>query len=105
MPRPKNSYSLEQITEILILYADNIPIKEIMKRTGVKSEQTLYAILDENNVKRKPKKRCPIKRCVSFEEDVEMDILEHADNVSAFVCECIRKARKYDKIIDDKKRK
>lgn len=100
MPRPKNKYSLDQIAEILILYADNIPIKEIMRRTGVKSEQTLYSILDDNNVKRKPKKRCPIKRCVSFEEDVELDVLEHTDNVSSFVCECIRKAKKYDELTE-----
>lgn len=102
MGRPRN-ISAEQISSMLILYATDVPIKEIMVRTGIKSEQTIYRLLDENNIKRKPKKRCPIKRCVSFEEDVELDVLEHTDNVSAFVCECIRKARKYDKIVDDGK--
>lgn len=102
MGRPRN-ISAEQISLMLILYATDVPIKEIMARTGIKSEQTIYRLLDENNIKRKPKKRCPIKRCVSFEEDVELDVLEHTDNVSAFVCECIRKARKYDKIVDDGK--
>lgn len=102
MGRPRN-ISAEQISSMLILYATDVPIKEIMARTGIKSEQTIYRLLDENNIKRKPKKRCPIKRCVSFEEDVELDVLEHTDNVSAFVCECIRKARKYDKIVDDGK--
>lgn len=99
MARPR-SITDDQISSLLILYADDVPIKEIMARTGIKSEQTIYRLLDENKVKRKPKKRCPIKRTVSFEEDVEIDILEHADNVSAFVCECIRKAKEYDKIIN-----
>lgn len=102
MGRPRN-ITAEQISSLLILYADGVPIKEIIARTGIKSEQTIYRLLDENDIKRKPKKRCPIKRCVSFEEDVELDVLEHTDNVSAFVCECIRKARKYDKIMDDGK--
>lgn len=98
MARPKNKYTLEQTSQILVLYADDVPIKEILRRTGVKSEQTLYAILDENEIPRKPKKRCPVKMTISFEDDVEMDILEHSDNTSAFVCECIRKARLYDEL-------
>lgn len=97
MARPR-SVTSEQIASLLIMYADNIPIKEIMRRTGIKSEQTIYRLLDENGVKRKPKKRCPIKMTISFEEDVEMDIIEHSGNVSAFVCECIRKARECDNI-------
>lgn len=99
MARPR-SISLERISLLLLLYADDVPIKEIMRRTGIKSEQTVYRLLDENGIKRKPKKRCPIKMTISFEDDVEMDILEHSNNVSAFVCECIRKARKYDKAIN-----
>lgn len=92
MVRPR-SITDEQIVSLLILYADNVPIKEIMKRTGIKSEQSIYRLLDEKNIPRKPRKRCPLKLTVSFEDDVEQDILEHRDNVSAFVCECIRKAR------------
>lgn len=95
----RRSTTPEQVASLLILYAENVPIKEIMRRTGIKSEQTLYSVLDDNNIKRKPKKRCPLKQCVSFEDDVEMDVLEHKANVSAFVCECIRKAREYDKLV------
>lgn len=102
MVRPR-SITQEQITSLLILYADDVPIKEIMRRTGIKSEQTIYRLLDENQVKRKPKKRCPINRNISFEEDVERDILECTGNVSAFVCECIRKAREYDKLVHKQK--
>lgn len=74
MARPR-SITAEQISSLLILYADDVPIKEIMRRTGIKSEQTIYRLLDENQVKRKPKKRCPMKLTISVEDDVEMDIL------------------------------
>lgn len=97
MARPR-SITAEQISSLLILYADDVPIKEIMRLTGIKSEQTIYRLLDENQVKRKPKKRCPMKLTISVEDDVEMDILECKRNVSAFVCDCIRKAKEYDKI-------
>ena len=93
MARPR-SISEKQIALLLELYADDTPIKEIIRRTDIKSEQTIYRLLDANRVPRKPKKRCPLKMTVSFEDDVEMDVLEHKENVSAFVCECIRKARK-----------
>lgn len=46
MVRPR-SITDEQIVSLLILYADNVPIKEIMKRTGIKSEQSIYRLLDE----------------------------------------------------------
>lgn len=97
MARPR-SISIKQIVSLLSLYADDVPIKEIMKRTGIRSEQTVYRILDENGIKRRLRKRCPIKMTISFEDDVKTDILEHSSNVSAFVCECIRKAREYDKV-------
>lgn len=101
MARPR-SITPEQVSSLLILYADDVPIKEIMRLTGIKSEQTIYRLLDENKVKRKPKKNCSIKRCISFEADVELDVVEHAGNVSAFVCECIRKAKEYDKLVNGK---
>lgn len=89
----------DQVHRVIILYADDVAIKEIMRQTNIKSEQTVYRILDANGISRRPKKRCSIKRTISFEDDVEMDILEHSDNVSAFICECIRKARLYDAIV------
>lgn len=98
MARPR-SITSEQISSLLILYADDVPIKEIMRRTGIKSEQTIYRLLDENEIKRKPKKRCPMKLTILIEDDVEIDILECPGNVSAFICECIRKAKEYDKIM------
>lgn len=88
----------EQIYRVLILYADGVAINEISRITGVRSSQTIYRILDANDVDRRPKKRCPVKMTISFEDDVELDILEHSGNVSTFVCECIRKARRFDEM-------
>lgn len=88
----------EQVRRVIILYADGTSISEISRITGVRSSQTIYRILDANDIPRRPKKRCPVKMTISFEDDVEIDILEHAGNVSAFVCECIRKARRYDEM-------
>ena len=67
-----------------------------MKRTGIKSEQTIYRFLDKEKIPRKPKKKCPLKCTISFEEDVIDDVLLHKGNISTFVCECIRKAMKAD---------
>lgn len=97
MARPR-SITENQIASLLILYAADTPIKEIMRLTGIKSEQTIYRLLDANDISRRPKKRCPIKMTISFQDDVELDILENAGNVSTFVCECIRKARRFDKM-------
>lgn len=37
------------------LYLLGKKIKEIMNLTGIKSEQTIYRLLDENNIPRRPK--------------------------------------------------
>lgn len=92
MARPK-SITNEQISLLVSLYKEGTSIKEIMTRTGIKSEQTIYRLLDDNKVSRRPKKRCPLAMTISFEEDVVEDIQTHEGNVSAFICECIRKAR------------
>lgn len=71
------------------LYKDGMAIKEIMKETDIKSEQTIYRILDSNDVPRRPKVRGVRKIFVTIEEDVA-DILDKEQSVSLYVNEAIR---------------
>ena len=52
------------------LYKDGMAIKEIMKDTEIKSEQTIYRILDSNGVPRRPKVNDVKRILVMIEEDV-----------------------------------
>lgn len=63
-----------------MMRAYDIAIKEIMKETDIKSEQTIYRILDSNGVKR---------ILVMIEEDVAA-ILDKEQSVSLYVNEAIR---------------
>jgi len=71
------------------LYKAGIAIKEIIKETGVRSEQTIYRILDNNGVPRRPKVRGVRKVFVTIEEDVAA-ILDKEQSVSLYVNEAIR---------------
>mgnify|MGYP007110130835 CR=1 FL=1 len=57
--------------------------------TGVRSEQTIYRILDSNGVPRRPKVRGVRKIFVTIEEDVAA-ILDKEQSVSLYVNEAIR---------------
>ncbi len=88
MPRGR-SITIEQEDKVVALYQKNIAIKEIMRLTGIKSEQTIYRLLDENEIPRRPKVRCAAKVLVSLEEDVAQ-ILEKQTNISYYVNEAVR---------------
>lgn len=64
-------------------------IKKIIRETGVRSEQTIYRILDSNGVPRRPKVRGVRKIFVTIEEDVAA-ILDKEQSVSLYVNEAIR---------------
>lgn len=83
------SITLDQESRVLSLYKDGIAIKEIIKETGVRSEQTIYRILDSNGVPRRPKVRGVRKVFVTIEEDVAA-ILDKEQSVSLYVNEAIR---------------
>lgn len=83
------SITLDQESRVLSLYKDWIAIKEIMKETDIKSEQTIYRILDSNGVPRRPKVRGVRKIFVTIEEDVAA-ILNKEQSVSLYVNEAIR---------------
>ncbi|MCS3159533.1 helix-turn-helix domain-containing protein [Phocaeicola dorei] len=83
------SITLDQESRVLSLYKDGIAIKEIIRETGVRSEQTIYRILDSNDVPRRPKVRGVRKIFVTIEEDVAA-ILDKEQSVSLYVNEAIR---------------
>lgn len=58
-------------------------IKEIMTITGIKSEQTIYRLLDENNIPRRPKIE---SKKVSFTATKEvLSILQDKEDISMFI--------------------
>lgn len=81
--------TLEQESRVLSLYKDGMAIKEIMGKTDIRSEQTIYRILDSNGVPRRPKVRGVKKILVKIEEDVAA-ILDREQSVSLYVNEAIR---------------
>ena len=83
----RRSITLDQESRVLSLYKDGMAIKEIMK--DIKSEQTIYRILDSNGVPRRPKVRGVRKIFVTIEEDVAA-ILDKEQSVSLYVNEAIR---------------
>lgn len=83
------SITLDQESRVLSLYKDGIAIKEIIRETGVRYEQTIYRILDSNGVPRRPKVRGVRKIFVTIEEDVAA-ILDKEQSVSLYVNEAIR---------------
>lgn len=87
MPRGR-TITIEQEDKVIDLYQKNVAIKEIMRITGIKSEQTIYRLLDENEIPRRPKVRC-VKVLVSLEEDVAQ-ILEKQTNISYYINESVR---------------
>ncbi|TGY70920.1 hypothetical protein E5339_08280 [Phocaeicola sartorii] len=81
--------TLEQESRVLSLYKDGMAIKEIMGKTDIRSEQTIYRILDSNGVPRRPKVNAVKKILVMIEEDVAA-ILDKEQSVSLYVNEAIR---------------
>ena len=73
------------------LYKEGITIKEIMSRTEIKSEQTIYRILDEFGIPRRPKLKGSAKMFFTLEADV-VKIIENQPNMtkSIYVNEAIR---------------
>lgn len=85
----RRSITLDQESRVLSLYKDGMAVKEIIRETGVRSEQTIYRILDSNGVPRRPKVRGVRKIFVTIEEDVAA-ILDKEQSVSLYVNEAIR---------------
>lgn len=51
--RGRKTISPEQESNVVQMYLDGITIKDIITKSGVKSEQTIYRILKDKNIKLK----------------------------------------------------
>ena len=91
MARPR-CITQEQAETVIRLYrARKLSIKQIMRETGVRSEQTVYRIFDENNVPRY-EQRSTVKKCsISFDSEAWALILTRSPrNLSLFICNLIK---------------
>lgn len=83
----------QQRKQCLRLYDEGLlTIKEIMATTGIKSEQTIYRILDEAKIPRRPMKDI-IRKSIAFDkETVDIITKAHPRKLSPWICETIKKA-------------
>lgn len=84
--------SLEQQQMCERLYKEgNHKIKEIMSITGIRSEQTIYRILDAAGIPRRPTRSTVMKATISFDKET-VDIINVANpkNLSEWVCNKIK---------------
>lgn len=83
-----------QKRECVRLYTDGAhSIKDIMRLTGIRSEQTVYRILDEARVPRQKKRPTGLRASISFDEEAARLIAEaRPRNLSAWVCRAVKEA-------------
>lgn len=95
MPRGK-SLSPYQESKVLELYQQSdISLKEIMRQTGIKSPDTIYRLLDENNIPRRHGLEGG-QKSFYIEKDV-LGILNQQSNASRYVNEAVRYYHQRDK--------
>lgn len=85
-----------QKRECIRLYREGIlTIKEIMAETGIRSEQTIYRILDEAGIPRRPTRPTEWRVTISFDKETS-DIIDEVRprNLSAWVCKMIKESYK-----------
>ena len=85
-----------QKKECIRLYQEGVlTIKEIMAETDIRSEQTIYRILDAAGVPRRPVRPTEWRTSISFDNETS-DIIDEVRprNLSAWVCKMIKKAYK-----------
>lgn len=83
-----------QKDECIRLYKEGIlTIKEIMSETGIRSEQTIYRILDEAGITRRPSRTTEWRVSISLDKETS-DIIDEVRprNLSAWVCSMIKEA-------------
>ena len=85
--------TVDQEEEVTRLYrSQKFKIKDIMKMTGVRSEQTIYRILDAADVPRLKSKAPARKLSVTIDDEV-LRLIEQDNpiNLSKWICEKIKK--------------
>lgn len=88
--------SIEQIQACERLYREgNHTIKQIMQETGIRSEQTVYRVLDAAGIPRRPNRRIALRATISFDEEAAKIISEvNPKNLSEWVCDIVKKYNK-----------
>lgn len=88
--------SIEQIQACERLYREgNHTIKQIMQETGIRSEQTVYRVLDAAGIPRRPNRRIALRATISFDEEAAKIINEvNPKNMSEWVCDIVKKYNK-----------
>lgn len=85
--RPK-LITQEQERKLVSLYNEGLPIKQIMIETAIKSEQTIYRLLRENNISKREKVIKPKK--ITFKATAEVvKLLKEVENPSDIINEAI----------------
>ena len=80
----------EKVREAVILYKGGAKLKDIKSRTGVFAS-TMYANMRRMGLRKRTKNI--LKKNISIDEDVQKIIeKENPDNLSAWICEKIKKA-------------
>lgn len=85
-----------QKKECVRLYIEGIlTIKEIMSETGIRSEQTIYRILDAACIPRRPARPTEWRAAISFDKET-VEIIDdiRPRNLSAWVCKIIKEVYK-----------
>lgn len=85
-----------QKKECIRLYKEGIlTIKEIMVETGIRSEQTIYRILDAACIPRRPARPTEWRAAISFDKET-VEIIDdiRPRNLSAWVCKIIKEVYK-----------
>lgn len=79
-----------KVQEAIVLYKSGAKLKDIKDRTGVFAT-TMYANLKRMGIGKRTKN--VLKKNISIDEDVQQIIKkENPDNLSAWICEKIKKA-------------
>ena len=85
-----------QKKECIRLYEEGVlTIKEIMAETGIRSEQTIYRILDAAGIPRRPARPTEWRAAISFDKET-VEIIDdiRPRNLSAWVCKIIKEVYK-----------
>lgn len=106
--RNRKRLTKEQKDKVIELYKlGTVSIKEIIKLSGVKSEQTIYKILDDNNIPRMKEKgrlkEVQVKEeyTVKLDKDVSMYINSYKGSVDFLINKLIRAKIKRNNWTDD----
>lgn len=82
----------EKQKQCIELYKKGMPILEIMEATRIHSAQTIYRILDNNNIQRRPVKTA-FRKTITFDVETAGIIAKaHPRKLSPWVCETIKSA-------------